>query len=124
MFISTAFAQAAPGAGGNFGIGEIIAQFGMFIPIILIFYFLMIRPQQQRLKAHQLLISNVRRGDVVVTSGGIVGKIIKVLETDEVMVEIAENVRIRVIKSTLADVRSKTEPSDAKSKADADDDKK
>jgi len=124
MFISQAFAQAATGSGGAFGIGEIIAQFGVFIPIILIFYFLMIRPQQQRLKAHQQLIANVRRGDIVVTSGGIVGKVVKVLETDEVMVEIADNVRIRVIKSTIADVRSKTEPSDAKSKADADDEKK
>ena len=124
MFISQAFAQAATGSGGAFGFGEIIAQFGFLIPMGLIFYFLLIRPQQQRMKAHQALIANVRRGDIVVTSGGIVGKIVKVLETDEVMVEIAENVRIRVVKSTIADVRSKTEPSEAKSKADADDDKK
>jgi preprotein translocase subunit YajC len=123
MFISPAFAQAATGSGGALGFGDVIAQFGVFIPIIAIFYFLIIRPQQQRLKTHQALIANVRRGDVVVTSGGIVGKIIKVVD-DEVLVEIAENVRIRVVKSTIADVRSKTEPSDTKSKADADDEKK
>ena len=125
MFISPAFAQPAAGTGGgSVGFGDVIAQFGVFIPIIAIFYFLIIRPQQQRLKTHQALIANVRRGDVVVTSGGIVGKIIKVVDNDEVLVEIAENVRIRVVKSTIADVRSKTEPSDTKSKADADDEKK
>jgi len=124
MLISPAFAQPATGTGGGVGIGDVIAQFGIFIPIIAIFYFVVIRPQQQRQKAHQQLVANVRRGDTVVTSGGIVGKIVKVLENDEVLVEIAEDVRIRVIKSTLADVRSKTEPSEAKSKADADDDKK
>jgi preprotein translocase subunit YajC len=124
MLISSAFAQPATGTGGGVGIGDVIAQFGIFIPIIAIFYFIVIRPQQQRAKAHQQLVANVRRGDTVVTSGGIVGKIVKVLENDEVLVEIAEDVRIRVIKSTLADVRSKTEPSEAKSKADADDDKK
>ena len=123
MFISPAFAQPAAGTGGSVGFGDVIAQFGVFIPIIAIFYFLIIRPQQQRLKTHQALIANVRRGDVVVTSGGIVGKIIKVVD-DEVLVEIAENVRIRVVKSTIADVRSKTEPSDTKSKADTDDEKK
>ena len=123
MLISTAFAQAAPGSGGSLGFGEIIAQFGFLIPVFLIFYFVLIRPQQQRMKAHQQLVSNLKRGDVVITSGGIVGKIVKVLEGDEVMVEIAEDVRIRVIKSTIADIRSKTEPSEAKAKAD-DDDKK
>jgi len=122
MWISTAFAQAAPG-GGGLGFGEIIAQFGFLIPVFLIFYFVLIRPQQQRMKAHQQLVSNLKRGDVVITSGGIIGKIVKVLEGDEVMIEIAEDVRIRVIKSTIADLRSKTEPSEAKTKAD-DDDKK
>lgn len=124
MLIWQAFAQGATGSGGAVGFGDVIAQFGVFIPIILIFYFLIIRPQQQRQKAHMQLIANVRRGDVVVTSGGIVGKIIKVVDNDEVLVEIAENVRIRVVKATIADVRSKTEPSDGKAKADADDEKK
>ena len=121
MWISPAFAQGATGAGGA---GDIFVQFVPIIMIIGIMYFLVFRPQQQRMKAHQALVAAVKRGDVVVTSGGIIGKVVKVLENDEVMVEIAEDVRIRVIKSTIADVRSKTEPVEAKSKADADDDKK
>lgn len=115
MFISPAFAQGATSSGGA---GDIFVQFLPIVMIIAIMYFLVMRPQQQRVKAHQLLVANVRRGDVVVTSGGIIGKIVKVLENDEVLLEIAEDVRIRVVKSTIADVRSKTEPSDAKSKAD------
>lgn len=124
MWITEALAQPAAGTGGSVGIGDVLGQLILFVPIIAIFYFLIIRPQQQRLRAHQAMVSAVKRGDVVVTSGGIVGKIIKILDNDEVMIEIAEDVRIRVVKSTLAEVRSKTEPVEAKSKADADDDKK
>lgn len=115
MFITPAFAQAAPGAGGG---GDILIQLIPFVAIIAIMYFLIIRPQRERLKAHQALVAGVKRGDVVVTSGGIIGKVVKVLENDEVMVEIAEDVRIRVVKSTIADLRSKTEPADTKSKND------
>jgi preprotein translocase subunit YajC len=123
MLISTAYAQSAGGSGGT------EAFFYQLIPIILmigIFYLLLIRPQQQRVKAHQQLVAAVRRGDTVVTSGGIIGKVVKVLDGDEILLEIAEDVRIRVVKSTLADVRSKTEPAapEAKAKADASDDKK
>jgi preprotein translocase subunit YajC len=121
MIISPAFAQGVTGSGGA---ADMFIQFLPIVMIIAIMYFLVFRPQQQRMKAHAQLVSNTRRGDVVVTSGGIVGKVIKVLDNDEVLVEIAENVRVRVVKSTIADVRSKTEPSDSKSKADADDDKK
>jgi preprotein translocase subunit YajC len=122
MFISPAYAHAATGAGGG---ADMILQLMPFVLIIAVMYFLVIRPQQQRLKAHQQMVAAVKRGDVVVTSGGIVGKIVKVLENDEVMVEIAEDVRIKVVKSTIADVRSKTEPvaADSKSKGD-DEDKK
>ncbi|MGI3171559.1 preprotein translocase subunit YajC [Pseudooceanicola sp. C21-150M6] len=90
--------------------GGAIAQ---FLPLILIFaimYFLLIRPQQKKLKDHQAMVNAVRRGDLVVTQGGIVGKVAKVREDGEVEVEIAEGVKVRVIKSTLADVKSKTEP--------------
>lgn len=121
MFISTAFAQSAPASGGA---ADIFIQFLPIVMIIGIMYLLVFRPQQQRMKAHAQLVANTKRGDVVVTSGGIVGKIVKVLEGDEVLVEIAENVRVKVIKSTIADVRSKTEPAESKSKADNDDDKK
>lgn len=104
MFVTPAYAQAAGGAGG---------AFTSFIPLILIFaimYFLLIRPQQKKLKEHQAMVEAVRRGDQVITQGGIVGKISKVKDDGEVEVEIAEGVKIRVIKSTLANVVSKTEP--------------
>ena len=115
MLISPAFAQGAAGTGGA---GDFFIQLVPFILIIAIMYFLVLRPQQQRMKAHQQMVAAVKRGDVVVTAGGIIGKVVKVLENEEVMVEIAEDVRIRVVKSTISDVRSKTEPTEAKSKSD------
>ncbi len=84
-----------------------------FVPLILIFaimYFLLIRPQQKKVKQHKAMIEAVRRGDQVVTQGGIIGKVTKVKEDGEVEVEIAPEVRIRVVKSTIAQVVSKTEP--------------
>jgi preprotein translocase subunit YajC len=81
-----------------------------FVPIIAIFgimYFLMIRPQQQRVKQHREMVDNVRRGDTVVTAGGIVGKVSKVKDETELLVDIAENVQVRVLKSTLTEVRAK-----------------
>lgn len=104
MFVTPAYAQAAGGAG---------SAFTSFIPLILIFgimYFLLIRPQQKKLKNHQAMVEAVRRGDQVITQGGIVGKVSKVKEDGEVEVEIADGVKVRVIKSTLASVVSKTEP--------------
>lgn len=77
--------------------------------VFVVFYFLLIRPQQQRLKAHQAMIAAVARGDTVVTSGGIVGKVTKVDEA-EVAVEIAQNVVIKVVKHTLSEVRGKNAP--------------
>ena len=82
------------------------------IPLILlfgIFYFLIIRPQQQRAKAHQAMVAAVKRGDTVVTAGGLIGKVSKVKDDSEVMVEIADNVQVRVLKSTLTEVRTKGE---------------
>ena len=73
----------------------------------LIFYFLLIRPQQQRVKAHQAMVSSVKRGDTVVTAGGVVGRVAKVKDDAEVLVEIADNVQVRVLKSTLTEVRSR-----------------
>ena len=113
MFIAPAYAQAAGGG----GMGGGLIQFMPFILIIVIFYFLLIRPQQKRMKDHQAMISAVRRGDVVVTSGGLIGKVTKVVD-DEVMVEVADGVRVRVVKSTLSDVRSKTEPTPSKAESD------
>lgn len=87
--------------------------FAQFIPLILIFaimYFLLIRPQQKKLKAHRAMVEAVRRGDQVITQGGLIGKVSKVKDTDEVEVEIASGVNVRVVKSTIAQVLSKTEP--------------
>ncbi|HWY16642.1 MAG TPA: preprotein translocase subunit YajC [Rhizomicrobium sp.] len=79
-----------------------------FAAIFAVFYFLVIRPQQQQAKQHKELINNVRRGDTVVTAGGIVGRVARVKDDGEVMVDIADNVQVRVVKTTLSDVRSKT----------------
>ncbi len=90
--------------------GGAIAQ---FIPLILIFaimYFLLIRPQQKKLKDHQNMVQALRRGDQVVTQGGVIGKVAKVKEDGELEVEIAEGVKVRVVKSTIAQVLNKTEP--------------
>jgi preprotein translocase subunit YajC len=86
------------------------------VPLVLlfgIFYFLLIRPQQQRAKAHQQMVQAVKRGDTVVTAGGLVGKVAKVKDDGEVMVEIADNVQVRVLKSTLTEVRSKGEKAES-----------
>jgi len=89
-----------------------------WVLIFAIFYFLMIRPQQQRAKQHRQMIDNVRRGDTVVTAGGIVGRVAKVKDDGEIMVEIADNIQVRVLKSTLSEVRSKSQPADAKADKD------
>ncbi|MBB94529.1 MAG: preprotein translocase subunit YajC [Rhodobacteraceae bacterium] len=84
-----------------------------FLPLILIFaimYFLLIRPQQQKVKQHKAMVEALRRGDQVVTQGGLIGKVSKVKDEGEVEVEIAEGVKVRVVKSTIAQVLSKTEP--------------
>jgi preprotein translocase subunit YajC len=86
------------------------------VPLVLlfgIFYFLLIRPQQQRVKAHQAMVQAVKRGDTVVTAGGLVGKVAKVKDDGEIMVEIADNVQVRVLKSTLSEVRAKGEKSES-----------
>ena len=90
--------------------GNTIAQ---FVPLILIFaimYFLLIRPQQKKMKEHQKMVESLRRGDVVVTQGGLIGKVAKVKENNELDVEIADGVKVRVVQSTIAQVMSKTEP--------------
>ena len=83
------------------------------LPLIFVFaimYFLLIRPQQQRAKEHRKMIDNVRRGDTVVTAGGVIGRVAKVKEDGELLVDIADNVQIRVLKATLSEVRVKGEP--------------
>jgi preprotein translocase subunit YajC len=87
--------------------------FAQFVPLILIFvimYFLLIRPQQKKVKEHQAMVAALRRGDEVVTQGGLIGKITKVKDDTEVEVELASGVKVRVVRPTIAQVRSKTEP--------------
>jgi len=87
--------------------------FAQFVPLILIFaimWFLLIRPQQKKLKQHQAMVAALRKGDQVVTQGGLIGKVIRVKEGEEIEVEIAEGVKVRVVKNTIAQVISKTEP--------------
>ena len=81
-----------------------------FILIFVIMYFLILRPQQKRAKQHQEMVKNVRRGDTVVTSGGLVGKVTKVIDDDQIEVEVADEVRVRQMRSMVADVRAKGEP--------------
>ncbi|MFN4355408.1 preprotein translocase subunit YajC [Parvibaculum sp.] len=94
---------------GGGGTSEFLLNVFPLLAFFAIMYFLLIRPQMRRAKEHREMVANVRRGDVVVTAGGIVGKVTKV-EDNEATVEIAENVRVRIVKTTLADVRSKSEP--------------
>ncbi len=107
MFITPAIAQAANPLGGGAGM---ITQ---LLPIVLIFvimYFLILRPQQKRVKTHQEMVKNVRRGNTVVTSGGLIGKVTKVVDDDQIEVEIADNVRVRQMRHMVSDVRAKGEP--------------
>ena len=117
MFITPAFAQ-----GGLFGFGGdstgMITSFMPLILILVIMYFLILRPQQQKVKQHREMVANLRRGDTVVTSGGIIGKVTKVRDDNEIEVEIADptvdkthvRVIVRVVKGTVSEVRAKGEP--------------
>lgn len=107
MFISPAFAQDAAGAAGG------AAAFGQFLPLILIFvimYFLLIRPQQKKAKEHKAMVDALRRGDMVLTQGGMIGKVTHVKEDGELEVEIAAGVKVRLVKTAVLQVLSKTEP--------------
>ena len=107
MFVSPAFAQATGAAPQG------MAAFGQFLPLILIFvimYFLLIRPQQKKAKEHKSMLEALRRGDNVITQGGIIGKVTHIREDGEVEVEIAQGVKVRVVKATIVQVLSKTEP--------------
>ena len=105
MFVTPAYAQAAGGAGGAAGLAS-------FLPLVLIFvimYFLMIRPQQKRMKEHRAMVEALKKGDEVVTQGGLVGKITAVRDS-ELEVEIAPGVKVRVIRSTITGLVNRTQP--------------
>jgi len=119
-FIPSAYAQSAAGQPQP-GIAEMLQSFAPLIIIVGIFYFLLIRPQQQKAKQLRSQLSQLRRGDGVVTSGGIIGTVARVVSDDEVAVDIAEGVRVRVVRSTITGIMSKSEaPSDGGKPASAD----
>ena len=107
MFITPAFAQGSLFGGGS---DNMLVSLLPFILIFVIMYLLILRPQQKRQKQHQEMVKNVRRGDTVVTNGGLVGKVTKVIDDDQIEIEIADDVRIRQMRQMVADVRAKGEP--------------
>jgi preprotein translocase subunit YajC len=115
MFITAAYAQAA-GGDATSQAQNMLYQFGPIALIFGVFYFMLIRPQQQKAKDLKALQAGLRRGDRVITAGGIVGTINRVVSDEEVEVTIAENVRVRVIRSTITTLTAKTEPASAKDK--------
>jgi preprotein translocase subunit YajC len=109
MFTTTAYAQTAGAAGGS-DLQQQILQFAPFLLIMVVFYFLLIRPQQQKAKELREQQSKLRRGDRIVTAGGVIAMVSKVVSDDEVEVQIAEGVKIRVVRSTIGTVLARTEP--------------
>lgn len=105
-FITPAFAQAAGAPGQN----DMLLQLAPFGIILVIMYFLILRPQQKRAKAHAEMIKAVRRGDTVVTSGGFIGRVTKVIDDHEIEVELAPETRVRLLRAMIAEVRTKGEP--------------
>ena len=103
MLVTPAYAQAAGGAGA----------FTSFVPLILIFaimYFLLIRPQQKKVKEHKAMVEALRKGDQIVTQGGMIGKVTKIIDDNEAQVEIADGVKVRIVRHTITQVLTKTEP--------------
>jgi len=105
MFISEAWAQAAGGGGS----GDFLVQLFPLVLIFIVFYFLLIRPQQTKMKQQREMLSGVKRGDRVVTGGGMIGLVTKVIGDNELQVELAEGVRVRIIKHTITDILTRGE---------------
>jgi preprotein translocase subunit YajC len=106
MFVTQAFAQGTSPLGGD----SLLVTMLPFVLIFVIMYFLILRPQQKRVREHGELVKNLRRGDTVVTSGGLVGKVTKVVDDEQIEVEIADGVRIRQMRQMVSGVRAKSEP--------------
>ena len=112
MFVTEAFAQTGSAAGGS----DLLISVLPFVAVFAIMYFLIIRPQRTAMKKREEMLKNIRRGDTVVTGGGIVGKVTKGHESGELEVQISEQTRVRVMQGTIADVRVKGEPTAANTK--------
>lgn len=113
MFVTPAFAQTAGMAGGT---ESILISILPFVAVFAIMYFLIIRPQRRSMKTREEMLKNIRRGDTVVTGGGIIAKVTKVMENGELEVQISEQVKVRVLQAMVADVRVKGEPTAANTK--------
>ncbi|MGB0747716.1 MAG: preprotein translocase subunit YajC [Magnetospiraceae bacterium] len=111
MFISPAYAQDAAAAGAGGGLGMLMPMILIFV----VFYFLLIRPQQKRMKEHKAMLSSIQRGDRVVTNGGLIGKVSKVVNDEELEVEIADGIKVRVRRALIAEGIAKTQPAAANS---------
>jgi len=109
MFVTPAYAQAA-GATPSGGINDILIQLMPILLLVVIFWFLIFRPQQKRLKAQQAMLASIKRGDTVVSTGGIIGKVTKAVDGEDLEIEIASGVKVKLVRSMVADVRSKGEP--------------
>ena len=111
MFVTAALAQStgAPAAGGG-GISDLLIQFAPILLLVVIFWLLIFRPQQKRAKAQQAMLSAITRGDTVVTTGGIVGKVTKAVDGEDLEVEIAQGVKVKIVRGMVTDVRSKGTP--------------
>ncbi len=111
MFISPAYAQTA-GGGGD---GGMLVQLLPLILIFVVFYFLLIRPQQNKMKAHKAMVAALRRGDRVVTAGGLIGTVTKVLDDYEAQIELADGIRVKVVRQMIQEVRTRGEPAEKSS---------
>jgi preprotein translocase subunit YajC len=110
MFVTAALAQETGAAAPQMGAGDLLIQFAPILLLVVIFWLLIFRPQQKRLKAQQAMLSAITRGDTVVTTGGLVGKVTKAVDGEDLEVEIAQGTRVRVVRHMVADVRSKSQP--------------
>ena len=111
MFVTAALAQStgAPAAGAG-GMSDILIQFAPILLLVVIFYLLIFRPQQKRARQQRDMLSSISRGDTVVTTGGIVGKVTKAVEGEDLEVEIAPGARVKVVRGMIADVRNRANP--------------
>ena len=116
MYIPQFLAQTS---GTTPGAGDMIGFMVPMVAVAAVFYFFMIRPQQTKAKEHQNMLTKVTRGDTVVTNGGLIGKVVRVTDENELLVEVGENVKVRVLRQGLADVRSKGEPMKAEAANDS-----
>ena len=110
MFVTPAFAQDAGAAVGTGGFADVLIQLMPIALLVVIFWLLIFRPQQKRIKAQQAMLSAIRRGDTVVTTGGIIGKVTKAVDGEDLEVEISQGVKVKLVRGMVADVRSKAEP--------------